>query len=166
MANTKWNPLWFRGRRQDREETGRGGNPFEGKKPEPGRNMKELVDELLNSAFQGRLEDVKRLIEEEGVDVNARDDEGFTALHAAAVLGWVDIAKYLLEKGADPNAKSKQRITPASIAFKFEHIPFLEVLVEYGSKEALAYVLVLTNDEARQLFEDLMEGEKRIWREN
>ena len=44
---------------------------------------------------------VKYLIEELGLDVNARDNDGYTALHHAAARGDNEVILYLVSKGAD-----------------------------------------------------------------
>jgi uncharacterized protein len=56
------------------------------------------------------------LIEEVGLDVNARDHQGFTALHHAASRGDVDLIQYLVDRGADVTALSRQGHTVADMA--------------------------------------------------
>ena len=51
-----------------------------------------------------------------GADVNARDDNGRTALHAAASQGYTDVVKFLVEQGADVGAKDGDGNTPADAA--------------------------------------------------
>jgi ankyrin repeat protein len=50
---------------------------------------------------------VKRLLQEESVDVNGKDDKGRTLLLMTMIdlsePSCVNFAKYLLDKGADPN---------------------------------------------------------------
>lgn len=60
----------------------------------------ELVEVLVDSARYGDLEDVHAAIEH-GVDVNAQDEQGRTALHMAAANGHCDVMKALLEHGAN-----------------------------------------------------------------
>ena len=48
----------------------------------------------------------KRLIAK-GVDINATDDVGFTALHKASCRDLLDVARALLDAGADIDAKNK-----------------------------------------------------------
>jgi ankyrin repeat protein len=57
-----------------------------------------------------------RLAVELGADVNAADDRGRTALHAAAFTGADSIVRFLVEKGANVNVKDKSGQTPWSMA--------------------------------------------------
>jgi ankyrin repeat protein len=51
-----------------------------------------------------------------GGDANARDDNGRTALHAAAAQGYSDVVKLLVERGADVAAKDADGATPLDAA--------------------------------------------------
>jgi len=64
----------------------------------------------------GMLVAVKYLVEELHVDVNARDNEGNTALHNAAARGDVEMIKYLISKGADVNVVNREGRTTADMA--------------------------------------------------
>jgi hypothetical protein len=59
---------------------------------------------------------LKYLIEEIGVNVNARDNDGYTPLHHAAARGDNEMILYLVEKGADVTAVSRRGQTTADIA--------------------------------------------------
>jgi ankyrin repeat protein len=64
---------------------------------------------LLNHAVDStKRRDMVKLIEfliEEGVDVNAADDEGFAPFLNCAMSGDVLLCKFLVERGANPSAK-------------------------------------------------------------
>ena len=64
----------------------------------------------------GWMPSVKYLIEEVGVDVNARDHDGYNALHHAAARGDTELVRYLVEKGADVLAISRRGQTTADMA--------------------------------------------------
>ncbi|KAH7910874.1 hypothetical protein BJ138DRAFT_1086736 [Hygrophoropsis aurantiaca] len=51
-----------------------------------------------------------------GLDINERDEFGYTALHLACDRGGFAIAKVLLENGADPSLKDPDEFTAAELA--------------------------------------------------
>ena len=64
----------------------------------------------------GWMPAVKYLVEEIGIDVNARDHDGNTALHNAAARGDVEMILYLISKGADVKAVNREGQTTADMA--------------------------------------------------
>jgi ankyrin repeat protein len=62
------------------------------------------------------LASVKFLVEEMGLDVNARDNDGYTALHHAAARGDNDVILYLVSKGADVTVVARNGQTTADMA--------------------------------------------------
>jgi ankyrin repeat protein len=64
----------------------------------------------------GWMPAVKYLVEELGVDVNAKDHEGNTALHNAAATGNVEMILYLVSKGADVKAINREGQSTADMA--------------------------------------------------
>ncbi len=70
------------------------------------------IDQLLNYVQIGDLAEVKKLLAQQAVDVNATDSVGDTALHQAAGKGKRDIVRFLVEKGANVNAKNGSGSTP------------------------------------------------------
>ncbi len=67
------------------------------------------------------LEAVKLLVEEVGADVNAVNDVGETAMHAAAYRGANSVVQYLYDKGADIDVVAKDGRTPLIIADGVEY---------------------------------------------
>ena len=59
---------------------------------------------------------VRYLIEELGADVNARDHNGYTALHHAAARGDNELILYLVSQGADISVVSRRGQTVADMA--------------------------------------------------
>jgi ankyrin repeat protein len=67
-------------------------------------------------APDGWLPAVKYLVEELGFDVNARDHNGYNAVHHAAARGDNELIAYLVSKGADVKAVSRRGQTTADMA--------------------------------------------------
>ncbi len=64
----------------------------------------------------GWLPATRYLVEELGLDVNARDHQGYTALHNAASRGDTELIRYLVEKGGDVTVVSRRGQTTADMA--------------------------------------------------
>ena len=58
---------------------------------------------LHRAVYEERIEVSKRLLSSPGIRVNARDDQGATALHHASQLGNLALVTLLLSYGADPD---------------------------------------------------------------
>ena len=89
---------------------------------------------------------VVRLLIKNGADVNETVMDGNTALHAAAFLGYDDIAKELLKADADPTATNREGVTPLS-----------NLNVDWSMTEYLASMLQIPVEE-----ETVMAGREAI----
>ena len=69
-----------------------------------------------------------------GVDVNARNEHGMTALMRAAHYGHERVVRALLEHGADPNVTRNDRFTALALAAFFGHTETVRILIENGAK--------------------------------
>jgi len=56
-----------------------------------------------------------KLLLDKGLDVNALDDQGATALHGAASRGANDIIRLLVDKGARLDVKTKPRVRQQTV---------------------------------------------------
>lgn len=72
-------------------------------------NNRKQVEKFLNS----------------GVDVNAKDENGYTPLHAAAEYAHLDLIEFLLEKGAEINIKDNDGDSPLHACESAEAAAFL-----------------------------------------
>jgi ankyrin repeat protein len=76
----------------------------------------------VGGEYETTAEEQKRILEavkltlELGGDVNAVNERGQTAVHAATFLGYADVLRFLAEKGANLDLKDKYGQTPVSIA--------------------------------------------------
>lgn len=69
-----------------------------------------------------------------GAEVNAKDKDGVSPLHAAALLGIPEIVEWLLDKGAEINAKSDTTdVTPLYLAARFDRGEVATVLLAHGA---------------------------------
>ena len=61
------------------------------------------------------------LLIENGADINAKANDGWTALMEAAYEGHIETIKFLIEKGADINPKTEDGKTAADLANEKGH---------------------------------------------
>ena len=66
--------------------------------------------QFTNIVPNQRLAAVKYLVEDVHLDLNAKDDKGYTALHGTAYVGDNETIRYMVAKGADPKARSNARL--------------------------------------------------------
>ena len=82
---------------------------------------------LIRASAYGHIDMVKKYIED-GADVNAKNDDGNTALMMASYNGYIKVVRLLLKKGADVNAKDNNHNTAligASINGRTETVALL-----------------------------------------
>ncbi|KAE8730001.1 transmembrane emp24 domain-containing protein p24delta9-like [Hibiscus syriacus] len=90
------------------------------------------TSQILWHAHQNDASAVRKLLEEDGSLVNARDYDNRTPLHVASLLGWIEVAKCLLEFGADVNSQDRWRNTPLADAEGAKKHRMMELLKSYG----------------------------------
>ena len=81
----------------------------------------------------GNIEAVKQYLAAGG-DVNAKDDDGWTPLHHAAIWSHKEIAELLIAEGADVNAKDqKEERAPLHMAAYWGENDIVELLIAEGA---------------------------------
>ncbi len=89
-------------------------------------------NELFAAVRSGDANLVADLINE-GADIHAKDNKGFTSLHEAAKHGHLDIVEKLIEKGADIHAKTNRGYTPLYLAALNGNLQVVRKLIEKGA---------------------------------
>ncbi|ORZ05732.1 ankyrin repeat-containing domain protein, partial [Lobosporangium transversale] len=75
----------------------------------------------------GDLASVKKYIEEDGISIDTQDENGYSALHAAASYGHKELIKYLLGKGANVNIQDPDGDSPL---FVCETVEIAKILID------------------------------------
>lgn len=81
-------------------------------------------------ASLGQVEKVRQALER-GHDINAQSENGYTALHAAAENGHLDVLRLLLQCGANTNAQVSSGETPLDLALMAGQQEAAELLRRY-----------------------------------
>ena len=76
-----------------------------------------MNSDLVTAIQNGSLDQVKQLLDVDGLDVNQREANGLTYLHVAVFNNQVEIAKCLLSKGAEVGVLGGEvKSTPLHVA--------------------------------------------------
>jgi glyoxylase-like metal-dependent hydrolase (beta-lactamase superfamily II) len=89
---------------------------------------------IFQASSTGNLGRVRALVEADAALVGARNPNGFTPLHAAALYGQRATADYLLGKGADPDVVAKHSGTPLDVAYEAGQSEFVAWLQPRGAR--------------------------------
>jgi len=111
---------------------------------------------LIDACYYGDRETVENLINT-GVDINARNQDGVTALSYASDRGHMDIVKLLLANNAEVNAMSNIGSTALMNASYMGHVKIVKELVASG-----ADVNAQSNDGTTALMNAAAQGYKEI----
>jgi len=87
---------------------------------------------IVEASKNGHIEIVKVLIQK-GVDINTKDDYGYTSLGYAALKGHAEVVDLLLDNGADINAKNNWGGTALVQAVFFGHVDIAKILIDNGA---------------------------------
>ena len=95
--------------------------------------LNEQEAALKAAAVKGDTDAVKALLDK-GTKVDARDEDGGTALGHAVWFGHVETVRLLIDRGADVNAKKRDGLTPLQLANASNHPEIAEVLKKAGAR--------------------------------
>ena len=87
----------------------------------------------LHTAMLKCFSDQMKALCAEGVDINAKDEHGETALHEAASMGDLDLVSVLISAGADVNVQDERGQTPLHRPAVKGHWEVMEALRAAGA---------------------------------
>jgi ankyrin repeat protein len=98
--------------------------------------LKVMMSESTLARFdmysQDDFTELVQLLVEQGADINAKNNEGTTALLTAVMANNIEAVKHLIENGADVNAKRNDEQTALSAAVALNNIEAMQLLLQYG----------------------------------
>ena len=89
---------------------------------------------IFQAASTGNLARMRGLVEADPALVGARNPNGFTPLHAAALYGQRAVAEYVIATGADLNAVARHSGTPLDVAYEAGQSEFVSWLEARGAR--------------------------------
>lgn len=98
---------------------------------------------LLYAAYNGHTAIVEYLLKR-GADINAKTENGLTALFFAARFGHIEIIKVLLKNEADPTVVSENMETAVDWALKSENTDIADLLRAAGGRSGKSLVIDLS----------------------
>jgi ankyrin repeat protein len=96
------------------------------------REIHSATEDLWRIAEAGDTRNVESVLAA-GVDIDASNSHGMTALMRAASQGRAEMVRLLLKHGADPNRTRNDKFTALVLASFFGHEEIVKILVEHGA---------------------------------
>ncbi|KAJ7399173.1 hypothetical protein BTVI_117552 [Pitangus sulphuratus] len=98
----------------------------EGEHPEA---QEVLAFPAHDAAFKGDLLVLRRLVRSGVININERDDKGYTLMHKAAEQGHIHCLQWLIERGADCDITNDAGETPKDVAKRCAHLAAVQLLI-------------------------------------
>jgi protein phosphatase 1 regulatory subunit 16A len=111
----------------------------------------ELIEEKRGEPERQMLADMK-ILRQKGEELDIRQPNGSTYLHAAAANGYYDVVAFLLRIGVSPDLKDNEGWTPLHAAAHWNQPDIIELLCEYSAGIGLT---TFTGETAFELAEDM-----------
>jgi ankyrin repeat protein len=102
---------------------------------EHGADIHALTGKRATVMAFATTNEIVQVFLDRGLDINARDKDGYTLLIRSAEGFHRPTIAFLLQHGADPNAKTKDGTTALQLAEKIGHLDDVELLRKAGAKE-------------------------------
>ena len=93
------------------------------------------VPPLVEAAEEGDIQSVVQLSSRPDANIDVRDADGNTALHAAAKAGHVEVCELLLHNRAHVNARNKDGYTPVFGPVFYGHVDVVKLLLREGKAD-------------------------------
>ena len=90
------------------------------------------AEELFDAATSGNVQRIGQILSQ-GIDINASNAEGETALHMAAARGQYSAVIYLVRNGAYVSARTVKDWIPLHHATRFNHPNIVNYLLQHNS---------------------------------
>lgn len=89
-------------------------------------------DGFIYDDFQTKEENIDRLINFFGGDIDHKDDSGLTLLHVVIMANDLELVRYLLKKGASPNISGYAGYTPMFYSVLCGNYKIVLAILEHG----------------------------------
>jgi ankyrin repeat protein len=130
-----------------------------------GGKTSEELNALIDAAEAGNIEAVKQHLAA-GMDVNAKDEDGVTPLHEAALWGHNEVSELLIANGAEVNAiivsGPYQGKTPLDLAIRHKKNETADLLRKHGGRTAEVLALMPRLSDIRTYWERVQLAELAI----
>ena len=97
---------------------------------------------FITAAKYGRKDIILRLLEK-GIDINAMNEDGCSALHAVSIIrNQVEMIQFLLDNGANPNTLTEGGMTAAHCAITKESLELLKTKERFGFSDYIFQLII------------------------